>query len=150
MAIRWRFSPSLWLSSTERRELYWWSSATKENRDLSIGGSSRPWETARKGVLIKTHHTCSSHKGPTILHRGKTYLFALFKALYSLVDGGDSKSSQATENKRPPGVNAAKKSSQKTVVSDDNLNKLQSETVPLSEADNESSRVRAVERGHEM
>ncbi|XP_048605354.1 glutathione S-transferase T3-like [Brassica napus] len=65
-------------------------------------------------------------------------------------DGGDLESSQATENKCPPGVKAAKKSSQKTVVSDDNLNKLQSETVPLSEADNESSRVRAVERGHEM
>ena len=41
-------------------------------------------------------------------------------------DGGDSESSQATENKRPPGVKAAKKSSQKTVVSDDNLNKFQS------------------------
>ncbi|KAF2620621.1 hypothetical protein F2Q68_00041780 [Brassica cretica] len=49
MAIRWRFSPSLWLLSTERRELYWCSSATKENCDLSIGGSSRPWETARNG-----------------------------------------------------------------------------------------------------
>ncbi|KAL0652990.1 hypothetical protein Bca4012_095681 [Brassica carinata] len=106
MAIRWRFSPSLWLLSTERRELYWCSSATKENHDLSIGGSSRPWKTAKNGekrretviylsiggsltrsipdtvavepnrkvkmhacVLLKTHHTCSSHKGPTIHHR---------------------------------------------------------------------------------
>ncbi|KAF2580035.1 hypothetical protein F2Q68_00001745 [Brassica cretica] len=51
MAIRWRFSPSPWISSTERRELYWWSSVTKENRDLSIGGSSRPWETARNGDI---------------------------------------------------------------------------------------------------
>ncbi|KAF3511477.1 hypothetical protein F2Q69_00002003 [Brassica cretica] len=397
MAIRWRFSPSLWLSSTERRELYWWSSVTKENRDLSIGGSSRPWETARNGekrwidqeavrerlclyglmyilmlvprVLIKTHHTCSSYKGPTILHRdkcpvgqlgcdqflvlqfikklplssvfslphfssclllclssemdfypfsshskfvellsqqtvsfgnnedsvdlsssqplpdsvgteasncdgdsapqrrerrkwtptddevmisswlntsknptvfGKGLLLTLQQVLCLLgaknetiitasidgigsmtsspssvermkrllgkkqtrfnfehawkelrhdqkwcelatakndgslkkrkcEDGGDSKSSQATENKRPPGVKAAKKASQKTVFSDDNLNKFQSmwtmrqadlaakerlsqlsETVPLSEADNESRRVRAVERGHEM
>ncbi|KAF3497696.1 hypothetical protein DY000_02056633 [Brassica cretica] len=129
MAIRWRFSPSLWLLSTERRELYWCSSATKENCDLSIGGSSRPWETARNvglikrndsaglikklserdcvsvGVLLKTHHTCSSHKGPTIHHR---------------------ESSQATENKRTPGVKAAKKACQKTVVSDGDLKKFQS------------------------
>lgn len=31
------------------------------------------------GGLIKTHHTGSSHKGPKILHRGKTYVFSLFK-----------------------------------------------------------------------
>ncbi|KAG2258663.1 hypothetical protein Bca52824_077957 [Brassica carinata] len=52
MAIRWRFSPSLWLLSTERRELYWCSSATKENHDLSIGGSSRPWKTAAAAKAV--------------------------------------------------------------------------------------------------
>ncbi|XP_013601708.1 PREDICTED: glutathione S-transferase T3-like [Brassica oleracea var. oleracea] len=41
-------------------------------------------------------------------------------------DGGDSESSQATENKRTPGVKAAKKACQKTVVSDGDLKKFQS------------------------
>ena len=50
-AIRWRFSSSLWFSSTERRRLYRWVSATKENRDLSIGSSSRPWKMARNGDI---------------------------------------------------------------------------------------------------
>ena len=40
-------------------------------------------------------------------------------------DGGESESSQATENKRPPGVKAAKKGSHKAVMEDDNLNKFQ-------------------------
>ncbi|KAF3508130.1 hypothetical protein F2Q69_00008292 [Brassica cretica] len=38
-----------WLSSTERRRLYRWISTTKENCDLSIGGSCRCWKTARNG-----------------------------------------------------------------------------------------------------
>ncbi|KAF3562086.1 hypothetical protein DY000_02017593, partial [Brassica cretica] len=40
-------------------------------------------------------------------------------------DGGDSESSQATANKRPPGVKAAEKGSHKTVVKDNTLNEFE-------------------------
>ncbi|WZZ82255.1 hypothetical protein YC2023_102827 [Brassica napus] len=38
-----------WAEEKDNPELYWCSSATKENHDLSIGGSSRPWKTAKNG-----------------------------------------------------------------------------------------------------
>ncbi|KAF8105186.1 hypothetical protein N665_0162s0061 [Sinapis alba] len=41
-------------------------------------------------------------------------------------DGADSSTSQATENKRPPGVKAAKTSGKKTVVEENSLNEFQS------------------------
>ena len=41
-------------------------------------------------------------------------------------DGGDSSASEATENKRPPGVKAAKASSKKNVVEENSLNAFQS------------------------
>lgn len=40
-------------------------------------------------------------------------------------DGADSSNSQATENKRPAGVNAAKMSAKKTVIDENTLNKFQ-------------------------
>ncbi|XP_013639823.1 PREDICTED: glutathione S-transferase T3-like [Brassica oleracea var. oleracea] len=41
-------------------------------------------------------------------------------------DGGDSETSPPTENKRPPGLKAAKKRSNRAVIGEDDLNKFQS------------------------
>ncbi|KAF3492899.1 hypothetical protein DY000_02054426 [Brassica cretica] len=88
----------------KRRSVYWWLSETQINAGECCSGESKVFQSSVYGWM-KTHDPGSPDQRRTLVDRGE-----------------DSATSQATQNKRPPGVKAVKASGKKPMVQENAVN----------------------------
>ncbi|KAF2588263.1 hypothetical protein F2Q70_00038030 [Brassica cretica] len=138
----------------KRRSVYWWLSETQINAGECCSGESKVFQSSVYGWM-KTHDPGSPDQKRTLVDRAHEIYYNNYKKNFTLEhawvglrndqkwsdlstaknegnsrkrkgdEGEDSATSQATQNKRPPGVKAAKASGKKPMVQENAVNEFE-------------------------